>query len=49
MLSALLVNTLKSALVLTLPLYSKLIRKIKTSVEVEGNGEMAAIDISGED
>ena len=38
-----------AALVLTLPLYSKLIRKIKTSVEVEDNGEMAAIDISGED
>lgn len=38
-----------AVLVLTLPIYSKWIRKIKTSVEVEGNGEMAAIDISGED
>lgn len=35
-------------LTLLLPVYSKMLRKIKTSVEVEGNGEMAAIDISGE-
>ena len=32
----------------TLPLYAKLIRKIKTSIDVEGNENMAAIDISGE-
>ncbi len=37
------------ALVVLMPLYSKLIRKIKTSVEVEAGGEMAAIDVSGED
>lgn len=37
------------ALVALMPLYSKLIRKIKTSVEVEAGGEMAAIDVSGED
>ena len=39
------------ALVLTvlLPVYSKLLRKIKTSVEVEDNGEMGAIDLSGDD
>ncbi|MGN1341122.1 MAG: hypothetical protein ACI4WS_12590 [Oscillospiraceae bacterium] len=36
-------------LVATLPLYSKLLKKINTSIEVEGNGEMEAIDISGED
>lgn len=36
-------------LILLLPVYSKLIRKIKTSIEVEGSGDMAAIDISGED
>ena len=35
-------------LVLLLPVYSKLLRKIKTSVEVEDNGSMEAIDISGE-
>ena len=35
-------------LIATLPLYSKLIRKIKTSVDVEDNGNMDAIDISGE-
>ena len=32
-----------------LPLYSKAIRKINTSIDVEGNENMAAIDISGED
>lgn len=36
-------------LVATLPLYSKLLRKINTSIEVEGNGDMGVIDISGED
>ena len=35
-------------LIVLLPVYSKWIRKIKTSVEVEGNGQMGAIDISGE-
>lgn len=35
-------------LIVLLPVYSKWIRKIKTSVEVEDNGNMAAIDISGE-
>ena len=34
-----------AALVVTLPFYSKLIRKINTSVEVEDNGEMAQIEI----
>ena len=37
------------ALIVLLPLYSKFIRGIKTSIEVEGNEDMAAIDISGED
>ena len=37
------------ALVALLPVYSKLLRKIKTSVDVADNGGMAAIDISGED
>lgn len=36
-------------LVLTLPIYGKLLKKINTSIEVEGNGEMGVIDISGED
>lgn len=36
------------ALIVLLPVYSKWIRRIKTSVEVEGNAQMAAIDISGE-
>lgn len=35
-----------AALVLTLPIYSKLIRKINTSVDVEDNGAMADIEIS---
>ena len=33
----------------TLPFYSKIIRKINTSIEVEGNEDMEAIDISGEE
>ena len=36
-------------LLATLPIYSKLIRKINTSIEVEGNMDMGEIDISGED
>lgn len=35
-----------AALVLTLPIYSKWIRKINTSVDVEDNGDMAQIEIS---
>lgn len=38
------------ALIILLPVYSKLIRKINTSIEVEDGAEdIAAIDISGED
>ncbi len=36
------------ALVILLPVYSKLLRKIKTSIDVGDNGNMEAIDISGE-
>jgi hypothetical protein len=36
-------------LVALLPVYSKLLRKINTNIEVEGNRDMGAIDISGED
>lgn len=36
-------------LLVLLPVYGKMIRSIKTSIEVEGNGEMEAIDISGEE
>ncbi len=35
-------------LIVLLPFYSKLIRKIRTSIEVEENEEMGVIDISGE-
>ncbi len=35
-----------AALVVLLPVYSKLLRKINTSVEVEDNGEMAAIELN---
>ena len=35
-----------AVLVLTLPVYTKLIRKINTSVDVEDNGDMAQIEIS---
>ena len=37
-----------AVLTLLLPIYAKWIRKIKTSVEVEDNGNLGAIDISGE-
>ena len=37
------------ALLALLPVYSKLLRKINTNIEVADNGGMAAIDISGED
>ncbi|MDO4960533.1 MAG: hypothetical protein Q4E57_01570 [Eubacteriales bacterium] len=33
---------------LLLPVYSKMIRKINTSIDIEDNGEMAAIDISAD-
>jgi len=36
-------------LLITLPLYSKAIRKIKTSIDIEGNENMAAIDIADDD
>lgn len=35
-------------LIVLLPVYSKLIRRIRTSIEVEDNGEMGVIDLSGE-
>ena len=35
-------------LIVTLPVYKTALRKIKTSVEVEDNGKLEAIDISGE-
>lgn len=36
-------------LLATLPVYGKLLKKINTSIDVEGNGKMAALDISDED
>ena len=36
-------------LVLLMPVYSKLLRKINTSITVEDNGKLDVIDISGED
>ena len=38
-----------AVLLITLPLYTKAIRKIKTSIDVEGNENMAAIDISDDE
>ncbi|MCM1193734.1 MAG: hypothetical protein NC123_15200 [Butyrivibrio sp.] len=38
-----------AVLLATMPLYAKLLRKINTSIDVEGNGDMEVIDISGED
>ncbi|MDE7244440.1 MAG: hypothetical protein K2O18_10795 [Oscillospiraceae bacterium] len=44
------IGILASGIVLTvlLPVYSKWLRKIKTSIDVGDNGSMEAIDISGE-
>lgn len=36
-------------LIVLLPVYSKLLRKIKTSIEVEGNENIGSIDIASED
>ncbi|MDE6639202.1 MAG: hypothetical protein K2K63_01580 [Acetatifactor sp.] len=38
-----------AVLLATLPVYAKLLKKINTSIDVEGNGDMEVIDISGED
>ena len=38
-----------AVLVALLPVYSKLLRKVNTSVDVEDNGRLASIDVSGED
>ncbi len=35
-------------LIALLPVYSKALRKVKTSIDVEDNGSLGAIDISGE-
>ena len=35
-------------LIVLLPVYSKMLRKINTSIEVEDNGKMGEIDISSE-
>ena len=37
------------ALTALLPVYSKLLRKINTNIEVEGNAEMGEIDLAGDD
>ena len=37
---------ISASLVVLLPVYSKLLRKINTSVEVEGNDSMAAIELN---
>lgn len=36
-------------LLATLPFYARLLRMINTSIDVEGNGDMDVIEISGED
>ena len=36
-------------LTVLLPVYSKLLRKINTNIEVGGNTDMAALDLAGED
>lgn len=36
-------------LLATLPIYSKLLKKINTSIDVEGNTNMTAVDIAGDE
>ena len=43
------IECIGAAMLLLVPLYSKLLRKINTSVTVEDYGKLGAIDISGED
>ena len=43
------IECIGAALVLLMPLYTKLLRKINTSITVEDNGKLDVIDISGED
>ena len=38
-----------AVLIALLPVYTKMLRKINTSIEVEGNAEMGAIDLVGDD
>ena len=38
-----------AVLIALLPVYTKLLRKINTSIEVEGNADMGAIDLAGDD
>ena len=38
-----------AVLIALLPVYTKLLRKINTNVEVEGNADMGAIDLAGDD
>ena len=37
-----------AVLIALLPVYTKLLRKINTSIEVEGNADMGAIDLAGD-
>ena len=41
-------STRKLALTALLPVYTPLLKKINTNINVEGSGDMAAIDISQE-
>lgn len=43
------IECIGAALVLLMPLYTKLLRRINTSITVEDNGKLDVIDISGED
>ena len=43
------IESIGAVLVLLLPVYTRMLRKINTSITVEDNGKMDVIDISGED
>ena len=43
------VLAVSAVLIALLPVYTKLLRKINTNIEVEGNTDMGAIDLAGDD
>ena len=49
LLTHIIVLCIGAGMIVLMPVYSKALRSIKTSIEVEDNGSMGVIDISGDD
>ena len=49
LLTHIIVLCIGAGLIVVMPVYAKALRNIKTSIEVEDNGSMGVIDISGDD